>query len=806
MVTLWQDLRFAMRQLSRNSSYALLAVLTLALGIGANTAIFSVVNTYLLKPLPLQNSDRILQVWESWQSGQGTASIPDFSDWRDQNSAFEGLAAYQARSFNLGWTGSPEQLSGSEVTANYFDVMAGTLALGRTFITGEDQQGHNYKVVLSDALWRRLGADRSLIGKTLALDSQDFEVIGVMSPNFRFPNAATELWVPLVPNAELAVARGSHQYLVVGRLKPGVSLQAARSQMTGIAARLEKMHPDSNEGRTVLLVPFQQQLTAGISQSLWLLFAAVAFVFLIACVNIVNLNLTRTASRQREFAVRRAMGASGIRLFRQFMTESVVLTVAGGVAGWILAQWGVQLLTSADKSPLPTFRDVVPDTRVYGFMFLLGLLTAFVLALTSAWKATRANVQQTLKEGGRTASSGKSRQRFNKILVITEVASTVVLLVGAGLMLRTFTALRRVNTGFTIPKNIITMKLSLPPSRFGEAQPVSSFLASATEYLAAVPGVQAAGAITLLPVQESWTNGGFDIVGVNREATSTPESELRAVYGDYYRAMKVPLIRGRYLDERDTTASERVAVINQTVAKKYWQERDPIGSHIKIGGDSRSYTVIGIVQDNLQAGPGVKVQPEIDVSFSQWPATWPAELLNTFSIVVRTSVDPAAITPNLRRAIEQVDPSQAMSRVKTMQRVIDESTSDTQFDAFFLVVFGTVAISLAAIGIYGVLAYGVRLRTHEIGVRMALGARPIGVLGMVLSEGLLLEALGLAIGLTASLYLTRFISALLYGVKNTDVFTLVGVAILITAIVLLACFIPARRAMSVDPVVALRDE
>jgi putative ABC transport system permease protein len=808
MTTLWHNLQFAFRQLAKNPSYAAIVILTLALGIGANTAIFTVVNVYMIKPLPLPHPDRLVQIWESWQDGQGTVSMPDLKDWREQNTVFEGLAAYQAASFNLSRDGSPEQVSGREVTANYFDVMEGKPALGRTFAPSEDEQGHQYEIVMSDALWRRLGADPSLVGKKLALDSRDFDVIGVMPPEFRFPSATAELWVPLVPNPKFAASRDDHEYTVVGRIKPGVSLQMSVAEMKTIATRLEKTYPDSNKGRTVLLIPFQQQLTSRISQSLSVLMVAVAFVFLIACANVVNLNLTRTASRQREFAIRRAMGAGGARLFGQFVTESVFVTAAGGFAGWFLAQWGVQLLVAANKSPLPTFARAEPDIRVFGLTFFLGLITALLLASANAWKAMRVDIQHTLKEGGRNVSPGKMGQRVNKGLVVAEIASTVILLSGAGLMVRSLVGLGRVNPGFVSPEKILTMKLGLSPSSHGESRPVTSFLGPVMEHLSAVSGVEAAGAITMLPMQESWTNGNFEIVGVtDPKASQQPESELRAVYGDYYRAMGVPLIRGRYITVRDTKNSEPVAIINQTAAKRYWNGTDPLGSHIKIGGgDSPAYAIVGVVQDSLQSDPSVRVQAEVDVPFSQWPVTWPPELIRTFSIVVRSSSNPTELAGPLSREIQSVDPTQPVFLVKTMQRVIDESTAATQFSTFFLVVFAVVALSLAAVGIYGVLSYGVRGRTHEIGIRMALGANPGRVLRMVIGEGLVLDVIGLSIGVTVSLYLTRFISSLLFGVKQTDAPTFVGVAILISFVVLLACYIPARRAMKVDPIEALRYE
>jgi predicted permease len=807
MLDLFHDVRFAVRQLLRHPGYTAVAIATLALGLGANTAIFSVVNAYLLKPLPLKNPDRIVQMFESDEGRTGTVSIPDLTDWRNEATLFEGMSDYFSTHFNISRTGAAENVSGQQVSPNFFDVMGGKPAIGRTFAADADHPGNQHVAMLSYALWQRLGSKPDIVGEIISLDSERYEVAGVMPDSFRFPSATAEIWVPLVPDPKFAASRGNRQYFVVGRMKRGIALAQAQAQLDGIAKRLEMLYPDSNKGRGILLVPLQEQLTGRVRQSLYVLLGATAFVFLIACVNVVNLNLTRTASRQREIAVRRAMGATGARLFRQFIVEGLVLTLAGGAAGWLLAQWGVEILAAANSNPLPSFAQIAPDSSVFAFEFGLGLLAALALAVGTAWKATRINVQQTLKEGGRGASQGSSQQRTSKILVVSEVAAAVILLAGAGLMLRTFENLRGVDTGFVSPDRVLTMQVSLPAKKYAGNKANTEFLNPVLSKIAALPGVDSAGAINFLPVQSYGINGDFEIVGVKYpDPSNEPQAEVRAVTSDFYRAMGLPIVIGRTFDANDTVDSEHVAVINQRAALIYWHNQNPIGTHIHISGDeSPVYTIVGIVRDSTQPGPGGHVQPEIDVPFTQWPNTWP-DLTKTFSIAVHTNGDPHALEQPIRAAVTSVDPQQAVYLVKTMADVIAESTSDKQFDAFFLAVFALVALALAAVGIYGVLSYGVRQRTHEIGVRMALGAEPIGVLGMIVGEGLLLNAIGLAIGLGGAWYLTRFLAALLYGVKPADVTTFVAVGLTLTVIALLACYIPARRAMKVDPMVALRYE
>ena len=807
MLDLFHDFRFAARQLLRYGGYTTVAIVTLALGLGANTAIFSVVNAYLLKPLALDHPERVVQMFETRAQGTGTVSIPNLLDWRAQGSYFEGMADYQIRDFNISRTGNPENISGREVSPNFFDVMGGKPLIGHPFAPDADTPGHEHVAMLSYPLWQRLGSDTNIVGQNISLNEGKYEVIGVMPPAFRYPSANAQIWVPLIADPKFAASRGNHQFTVFGRMKAGISFSQAQAQMSAIAKRIEQLYPDDQKGRGVLLVPLQSDLTEGIRQSLYILLGAVAFVFLIACVNVVNLNLTRTASRQREIAVRRAMGASGARLFRQFVVEGLLLTLIGAAAGWLLALWGVYLLVAAKSSPLPTFAQVQPDATVFGYELGLSVIAALALAVATAWKATRVNVQQTLREGGRTSSPGKSQQRTSKILIVSEVAAAVVLLAGAGLMIRTFANLRHVNTGFVAPDHILTMQFSLPAARYAGDRANTEFLLPVMAKIGAIAGVDSVGAINFLPIQSFGINGDFEIVGQKyADITTVPEAETRAVAGDFYRAMGLPIEIGRGFTASDNANSEHVAIINRRAAAVYWHNQNPVGAHIHIAGDaSPVYTIVGIVRDSIQPGPRGSVQPEIDVPFGQWPNTWP-DFTKTFSLAARVAGDPVALETAIRQAVTDVDTQQPINLEKTMAQVIGESTADTQFDAFFLGVFALVAVTLAAVGIYGVLSYGVRQRTHEIGVRMALGAQPKGVLGMVVLEGLILNVVGIAIGLVGAFYLTQFLTSLLFGVTPNDFVTYVIVGLLLTAIALLACYIPARRAMKVDPMVALRYE
>ncbi|HXN65153.1 MAG TPA: ABC transporter permease [Candidatus Acidoferrales bacterium] len=809
MKGLWRDFTYAVRQLAKNPGFAAIAILTLALGIGANTAIFTVVNSFLLKPLALPDPGSMVQIWETTSKRQGTASMSDLKDWQAQNSVFTGIAGYSRSDFNLSREGSPERVSGVAVTANYFDVMRASPQLGRAFSRDEDTAGHEREVVLSDRLWKRLGASPTISGQSLLVNGESYSVIGVMPAQFNFPSATVEMWVPLVPDPKFVAERGNRNYFVVARLRPGISLAAGTTQMKAIAARLEKQYPDTNAGRSVKLVPLQEQLTGSVRQSLWVLLAAVAFVFLIACANVVNLLLTRTTSRGREIAIRRALGAGMGVLLRQFLMEGLLLSVAGGLAGWLVADWGLQLLV-AGRANLPTFTQVNPDMRVFGFTLILMLITALALGVAMAWKASHVNVQDVLKKGGRSSTVGPGRQRTSKILVITEVASTVILLTGAGLMLQTFVHLRRENLGVDSPEKILTMRLSLPAAKYTEPRQVAAaFLAPVMERIEGLPGVRSAGAVSFLPIQESWVNGGFEIEGqpsAPPDSSEGPIAELRAVSNDFYRAMGIPLQRGRYFTPQDGADSGFVTIINTAAANRYWPNQDPMDQRIHIAESQAWYTIVGVVQNTLQAGPGVAAQAEVDVPFAQWPASWPPEIARTFSIAVRTGGDAAALSLAVRQEILRIDPDQPVSRVKTMEQVISDASANNQFDAYFLGLFAAVAMVLAAIGIYGVLSYGVRQRTHEIGIRMALGARPSDVLVRVIGEGLTLAAIGLAAGITCSLYLTRFLSSLLFGVKPIDFATFFLVSLVITAVVVLACLLPARRAMTVDPLVALRYE
>jgi putative ABC transport system permease protein len=803
---LLQDLRYGLRMLAKNPGFTAAVVITLTLGIGANTAIFTVFNSVVLRPLPLPSPDRVIRLWHSniQGGGFGSVSYPNLQDWRAENAAFEGLASWMGGSFNLKGKGSPERIPGAFVSANYFEVMGVRPLVGRTFLPDEDKPGNNRVVVLAESTWKgAFGGDPNSIGRTVTLNEEIFAIVGVMPASFRFPVTNAQAWAPLVPDASWgAQNRGNHILQVVGRLKARVTLQQARSQMDAIASRLAKRYPDSNADQGVRLLPLQEGMVGDIRKDLLMLLVAVVFVFLIACANVVNLLLTRAAARQREIAVRMAIGAGRLRLLRQFLTETLLMVSLGAALGWGLAIGGVHLLLLLNPEDLPRLEEIRPDARVLAFTLLVALVGAVTMAAASALKAFQFNVRETLKEGGAAAAGGLRLSQARSILVVGEVAIAVLLLVGAGLLLKSLWRLQQVDAGLR-PEHVLTMRLSLPQSKYSAEHPVSAFYERMLEKVEALPGVEAAGVITLLPIQESWTNGGFQIEG--RPPSESGVAEVRAVSADYYRAMGVPLLRGRYFTAGDNRDSLPGVIINQEIARRYFQKEDALGRHMQIGGGPPWYTIVGVVGDVRQAGLALPPQRETDVPYSQWPPSWP-DLTRDMSLVVRTRVEPAAITSAVRGAILSVDPDQPVYQVMTMDQVVSESMAGRRFDLMLLGVFASVALVLAALGTYAVLAYSTRQRTHEIGIRVALGARPADVLRLIVGEGITLAGAGVVLGLGGAYALTRFLESLLYEVKPNDPSTFVASCFVLMFAALLACYIPARRATKVDPMVALRYE
>ena len=801
MTTLIQDLRYALRMLLKNPGFAAVAVIALALGIGANTAIFSVVNTILLRSLPYDDPDRLMVVKENKlpQFPEFSVSPGNFLDWQKQNASFEKLAAVQGSSYNL-VTGDaePERLDGARVSAGLFEMLGVKPVQGRTFLEEEDQPGHQNVVVLSSNLWkRRFGSDPNIIGQSITMSAASYTIIGIMPPSFQFPDRDIDLWTPIAFTAAQAQQHGSHYVAVIGRLKPGVTTEQARTEMSGIAARLAEQYPNSNAGWSTIVVPMQQFEVRDIKPALLVLLGAVALVLLIACANVANLLLARSTARQKEIAIRTALGASRSRVVRQLLTESVLLAVVGGGAGLLLAAWGTRSLLALAPEDLPRVKDVALDGRVLGFTLLVTLITGIVFGLVPALQASRPNLNETLKEGGRGTTGGHHRIRSS--LVITEVALALVLLVGAGLLIRSFIRLQQVNPGFNT-KNAMSANVALPGRKYPNSDQYLSFFTQLMEKIAALPGVVAVGATQSLPIQGDYLVG-FNIQGRPPDPPGEDKStNYYAVTPDYFKAMGIPLLRGRLFTEQDSKNAPRVAVINETMARTYFSDEDPIGKGINLSQGREGFReIVGIVGDVKQYGLAQPTTLQTYEPYLQMP-------FSAVTLIVRTEGNPAALSGSIRSEVLALDKEQPVSRIRTLDQIISGSVQQQRFTMLLLGVFAAVALILAAVGLYGVMSYAVTQRTHEIGIRMALGANTGNVLRLVVGHGMLLALIGVVIGLGGAFAFTRLMSKLLFAVSTTDPVTFVGISVLLTGVALVACLVPARRATKVDPMVALRHE
>ena len=799
MNTLWQDLRYAGRLLTKRPGFTAVAVLTLALGIGGNTAIFSVVNAVLLRPLPFKEPAQLIRIWETfYPSGWGSVSVPNLKDWREQNDVFTGLAAFQTGSFALQGSDYAERVSSANVSADFFDLLGVPPQSGRTFSEGEDQSGREHVVVLSDQLWKRsFGGDQGIVGQSLILSGEKYTIIGIMPPGFRYPSRLTELWVPLVPSANLVANRGNHWLQVLGRLKPAVTIDQAREQMVSIAARLEHQYPDAQARRSVRLLPLQEETVRNVRPALLLMLGAVAFVLLIACTNIANLLLARATGRGREIAIRSALGAGRGALIRQFLTESVLLSVLGGAVGLVLAKWGLDVLVALAAGSLPRAHEVGMDGRVLGFTMLLSIVTGVVFGLAPAIQASKTDVQQALKEGG-SAGGGFERNWLRSLLVVMEVTAALVLLVGAGLLIRSFARLQDTDAGLR-PENVLTASLALPPAKYNTPQTVRAFYDQLLERISALPGVEACGAINMLPLQQWGTNGPIQIEGHEPyPAGQAPIAEYRTASPDYFRALGIPLIAGRFFNDQDRESSSTNIIINRTLADLHFPNQDPIGKRLKAGSPD-FVTIVGVVGDVKQSGLAQAARAELFWCSLQAPRS-------AMSLVVRASSEPAALTSAVRGAVQALDSDLPIHNAKTMGSVISESIADRRLNMLLLGIFAGMALILSVIGIYSVISYTTTQSTREIGIRMALGAQPWDVLKLIVGHGAVLSLIGVAIGLAVAWALTGLMESLLYGVTATDLLTFASVPMLLMAVSLVASYVPARRAIKIDPMIALRYE
>jgi putative ABC transport system permease protein len=804
---LWQDLRYGLRMLVKNPGFTTVAVIALALGIGANSAIFSVVNTVLLRPLPYTDPDRLVMVWEDdTKHGypRDTPAAANYIDWRDQNQVFEGMAAIANLSFNLTGDGEPERIDGRRVSANLFSLLGVEPYLGRAFLPEEDQPGGHRVVIMSHGLWqRRFGSDMKIIGKPLTLNGESFTVVGVMPPDFRFPSREDELWVPIAFSSKEAANRGRHYLEVVARTKPGVTLQQAQAEMNTIAARLQQQYPDRNTDLGAAVVPLHEQVVGDIKPALLVLLGAVGFVLLVACANVANLLLARAAGRQKEIAVRVALGASRLRLLRQFLTESILLAALGGGVGLLLSLWGVNLLKAFIPESIAQARAITIDARVLGFTLLVSLLTGLIFGLAPAMQASKFNLNETLKEGGRDSAAGRRGNRIRGLLVIAEVAVSLILLIGAGLLINSFLRLRNVDPGFRADK-LLTMRVVLPELKYPDQTRRSAFYTDLVRRIEALPGVRSAAVTNWIPLVRQGDSVGISIEGRPAPAPGKePIVVTRVISPHYFRTMGIQLLQGRQFDERDRADSAPVVVISETMARRFWPGEDPLGKRLTPGSPESPddwLTVIGVVKDVRQFELGADPKPQMYLTYTQ------ADFFAPRHLVVSTDVEPLGLAAAVRGTVWEIDKDQPVSNISTMEDVLSESIARQRFSMLLLGIFATVALVLAAVGIYGVMSYSVAQRTREIGIRMALGAQRSDVLKLAVGQGLKLVSIGVLIGLAGAFILTRVMSSLLFGVSATDPPTLITISLVLISVAVLASYIPARRATKVDPLVALRYE
>ncbi|HKG58790.1 MAG TPA: ABC transporter permease [Pyrinomonadaceae bacterium] len=804
---LLHDLRYAARLQRKNPGFTIVAVIALALGIGANTAIFSVVNTILLRPLAYKDPERLVMVWEdATRHGypRDTPAAANFVDWRDQNQVFEGMAAIDDTSFNLTGAGDPERLEGRRVSANLFPLLGVEPQLGRVFTAAEDQPGAQRVVLLSNALWqRRFGGDPGIVGKALTLNGESHVVVGVMPARFQFPSSDDQAWVPIAFTQQQAGNRNTHYLQVLARLKPGVSLAQAQSEMSTIAARLQQQYPQSNAELGAAVQPLHEHLVGDIKPALLVLLGAVGLVLLIACANVANLLLARAAVRQKEIAVRVALGARRWRLIRQFLTESVLLSALGGLVGLAIAYGGLVLLKAFIPENISQAREISMDLKVLGFTFLVSVATGLIFGLAPAVQAARFNQIETLKEGGRDAATGGGGKRLRGLLVTAEVAISLVLLIGAGLLINSFLRLRNVDPGFRAD-NLLTMKIVLPEPKYEEMERRSAFYTDLINRIQSLAGVRSAAVTSNLPL---YRQGNSISIGIEGRPAPPPGQELivvtRIISPGYFETMSIPLLSGRQLSEQDTGTTPNTVVISETMARRYWPGEDAVGKRIALGrirSQEDWFQVVGIVKDVRQFELNAEPKPQMYLSYRQ------AGFFDSRDLVVKTDVDPASMAATVRKTVWEIDKDQPVSNIQTMEEILADSIARQRFSMLLLAIFAAVALVLAGVGIYGVMSYSVAQRTHEIGIRMALGAQTGAVLKLAVGYGMKLVLAGLVIGLIAAFALTRVMSTLLFGVTATDPATFTLISLLLIAVAALASYVPARRATRVNPIIALRYE
>jgi putative ABC transport system permease protein len=804
MGNLWQDLQYGFRLLRKSPGFSLIAALALALGIGANSAIFSFVNGILLRPLPFEDPDRLLVIRERSKVLEGmSVAYPNFLDWRDQNQSFEQIAAVRNAGYNLTYESNAERVQAAQVSAGLWPALGARPALGRAFSEDEDRVGGNRVVMLSHALWHRLFAgDPAVLDRNLTLNGQPFTIIGVMPPSFQFPNRA-ELWVPIGIFSDRMMERGNHPGIfAIARLKPNVSLEQAQTDMDAVAVRLEEQYPQTNTGNRVSITPMFQQVVGPVQSYLWFLLGAVGFVLLIACANVANLLLARAATRQKEIALRTALGAPRGRIIRQLLTESALLAGALGLA---LAYAGMRGLVAISPANTPRLNEVGIDPWVVGFNFAVALATGIIFGLVPALQASRTDLSETLKEGGRT-SGGSSRHRLRSLLVIAEMAIALVLLIGAGLIIRSFMHVLEVKPGFD-PAGVLAAQVSPPDVSYPKPEDRAIFYRRVLEQLSSAPGVEAAAAVTPLPMSGDGWQTSYTVEGEPPPAAGeAPLTDFAMVSPDYFRAMGIPLIEGRFFDSRDIKGAAEVAIVDESFARRHFPDQSAIGKRVRNGGPNSTQPfreIVGVVGHVKNYGLAEQSRVEMYVPFEQNATSYA-------NIVVRTPNDMAVATAAIQSAVRSADREIPVHSVRTMEQLLSDSVAGRRLFMTLLSFFAAVALALAAVGIYGVMSYSVTQRTHEIGIRMALGATSADVLKLVIRQGMKLTVTGVALGLAGTYALTKLlasaVSGLLYEVGASDPVTFGAISLILSAVALAACYIPARKATRTDPMIALRYE
>ncbi|HEV7891974.1 MAG TPA: ABC transporter permease [Pyrinomonadaceae bacterium] len=795
--TVWQDFRYGARSLRKSPGFTFVAVVTLALGVGANTAVFSVVNAVLLRPLPYENPGQLVRLWAD-SSGQRTDrnqfSPAEVTEFRDQLTTFEEVGLFDyGLSANLTGGGQPERVNGSEATPGLFTTLRVKPVLGRTFLPDETEVTQSRVALISEGLWRRrFGADPNFAGQTIQLDGESFTVVGVLPGSFKFPEQV-DLWLPFSFTADDWKTDRQHYYVeAVGRLRPGVTREQAGAELETIVGRLRPTFPAARKNWGIALVPLHEQVVGKVSSTLWILFGAVGFVLLIACVNVANLLLARSASRQKEITIRAALGAGRLRIVRQLLTESLLLAAAGGGAGALLAVWAVRLSSASIIDSLPRAEEVAVDGRVLVFTLLVSVVTGVVFGVMPALRVSNPDLNETLKEGGRRTTSSRSGPR--NVLVVAEIALSLVLLTGAGLLIKSFMRLQGVNAGFD-PHNLLTMQVTLPKTQYADTAAQNAFVQETLRRVETLPGVKSAAATINLPLVGTW-GMGYKVIGHDNAPMQVADNAN--ITPDYFRTMGIPILMGRDFSDRDTGGGPKVIIISEALARKHFPGENPLGQRINAGAERE---VVGVVADVKPRGLELEVKPQIYLPYAQKPTSAP---FVTFT--VRTESTPLGLAGAVEKEIRSLNKDLPVANVRAMEQIVAASLEQRRLTMLLLGVFAAVAVALASVGIYGVVSYSVSQRTHELGIRVALGARGRDVLALVLGQGVRLAFVGVTLGLVGAFWLTGLLKDLLFGVGATDPLTFVSVASLLVAVALAACYIPARRAAKVDPMVALRYE